>query len=468
MNPTPAPAKRRFAITCSLFLLTTIFTACGVAIDAPLETTTPPPATIAPAPTATPNTVLLRDGGIAIILSAYDRLLDEYIEPIDSSRILDGAWTLLAVRAGEENLDLPEKPAFSDDREADFGLFRTAYVALTAQSSDPTPLRYASIRGMTEALQDCHTFFLSPVAANTLEDQRKGDGVVGIGVDLAGIPPLVTEVIIAGPAERAGMRVGDRIIAVDGEDISALGPAGAFERINGKENTKVALSLERPGETAVVEVTAIRERVNPPNIETRLIEGAIGYLRIRNFVDGGIEVSLRQTFDAFESQGVTSWIIDLRGNPGGRLDVGAISLFVPSGPIVVDRNRAGEINEDAASGLALNAIRPTVLLVNNRTGSVAEVFAAALKEYGVAYVIGANTNGCVGYTDKRDLGDGTALAVTTHVNLGPVSGEVLAGLGVAPDETAARTAEDIAALLDPQLDAAIAHLAQTTADEIAP
>ncbi|MBI5289657.1 MAG: PDZ domain-containing protein [Chloroflexi bacterium] len=435
-----------------------VLAACGVATLDP--TPTPAPATHTPvvAATPTPDTELFRDGGAAIIQRAFDRLLDEYIEPLDSSRILDGAWTLLAQRAAEESLDVPEKPGFSDDRIADFELFRTAYASIASQSTDPTQLRYAAIRGMTEALQDCHTFFLSPVANDTLVGQREGNGVVGIGVELAGVPPLVTEVITAGPADRAGVRVGDLLVAVDDVDISGGGPAAAFERINGAENTKVTITMERPDEPAPIDITITRENVNPPNIETRIIDETIGYLRVRNFVDGGIAVQLRQTLDAFETQGVTSWIIDMRGNPGGRLDTDAISLFVPDGVIVRDRNRAGELHEDLATGRVLTTIRPAVVLTNNRTGSVAEVFVAALKEYGVAYVVGANTNGCVGYTDVRELGDDSSLAVTTNVNLGPVTGEELAGVGVAPDELVGRTADDIAALLDPQLDAAVAHL----------
>ncbi len=457
-NP-PPPVRRRRAIVPVLCLwLIPFVVACGVATAEPTPSAAPPTRTPVVAATPTPDTELLRDGGIVTIQRAYDRLLDEYIEPLDSSRILDGAWTLLTQRAAEESLEVPDKPGFADDRAADFELFRASYTAIAAQSADPTQLRYAAIRGMTEALQDCHTYFLSPVASDTLIDQREGNGVVGIGVELAGIPPLVTEVITAGPADRAGIRVGDVLVAVDGADISERGPASAFEFINGDENTRVTITLERPSEPAPFDVTVTRERVNPPNIETKIVENTIGYLRVRNFVDGGIAAPLRQTLDAFETQGVTSWIIDLRGNPGGRLDTDAISLFVREGVIVRDRDRAGAVHEDLASGLTLTTLRPTVVLTNNRTGSVAEVFAAALQEYGLAYVVGANTNGCVGYTDVRELGDGSSLAVTTNVNLGPVSGQELAGVGVAPDELVPRTAEDIAALLDPQLDAAVAHL----------
>ena len=126
--------------------------------------------------------------------------------------------------------------------------------------------------------------------------------------------------------------------------------------------------------------------------------------------------------------------------------------------MVRDRNREGAVHEDIATGAVLPSLRPTVVLTNNRTGSVAEVFAAALQEYDVATVMGGTSNGCVGYTDVREFGDGSSMAVTTHVNLGPVSGTVLNGVGVVPDQQVARTSDDIAAARDPQLDAAVAYL----------
>jgi carboxyl-terminal processing protease len=463
MTSSPLAVVGRVFAPLALLGVAALFASCGVATEDTALTAAPPTATATVEPSPTPDDRLLSDGGVALIQRAYERLLDQYIEPLDPSRILDGAWTLLAVRAEEEGIALPLKPEFADDRVADFELFKLAYIQTAAKSDDPTQLRYASIRGMTQALQDCHTFFLSPVASDTLTDQRGGKGTIGIGVDLAGVPPRITEIITAGPAERAGLKLGDTVVEIDGEDTSSLGPASAFERINGEEGTDLSLGVQRAGEAAIIGVTVKRERVTPPNIEGRIIDGKIGYVRVRNFVDTGIAAELRRTLDGFETSGATSWIIDMRGNPGGRLDTEAMSLFIKEGVIVRDQNRAGELSEDVASGNTLAVVRPTVLLTNNRTGSVAEVFAAALDEYDAAYIVGENTNGCVGYTDVQDLGDGSSLAVTTNVNLGPVTSAPLNGIGVAPDELVGRTADDIAAISDPQLDAAIAHLAATAA-----
>jgi carboxyl-terminal processing protease len=193
-------------------------------------------------------------------------------------------------------------------------------------------------------------------------------------------------------------------------------------------------------------------------VSTRIVGDGIGYVRIRNWVDGGVASPLRDALLSLEGQGTTRWIIDLRDNPGGRLDVDAMSLFVREGVILRERARGGAMSDTMASGETLPVLRPTVVLTNNRTGSVSEMFVAALDEYGLADVVGAKTNGCVGFTAVEPLGDGSSLAVTTHVHLGPVTSAPLNGVGVIPDETVSRTAEDIAAGRDPQLDAAIARL----------
>jgi carboxyl-terminal processing protease len=449
-----------------LVVLALLLAGCGVSADdaTPTATTTPPTSASTPTPwgpTATPTpdvAVLLQNGGIAIIETAYSRLLDQYITPLEPQRLLADGWQRMAQEAQAMGIASPAQPSFDGDRATAFAAFRAGYGPLANSVEDPTNLRYAVIRGMSETLADCHTFFLSPVLSDTLTDTRAGKGSVGIGVELASVPPLVTEVITGGPAARAGIRVGDRIAAIDGADASGFGPASAYDMINGDENTNVALRLNRAGE--LIDLTLTRQRVNPPNVDFRAIADTVGYVRIRNFVDGGVHSDLRTVLEDFELRGMTGWIIDLRGNPGGRLDVEAMSLFVREGVVVKARGRDGATEENRASGEALAALRPTVLLTNNQTGSVAEVFAAALQEYGAAHVIGANTNGCVGYTDVQYFGDGSSLAVTTHVNLGPVSDVVLNGVGVTPDQFVARTQDDIANARDPQLDAAVAYLSR--------
>ncbi len=390
--------------------------------------------------------------------------MDEYIDPLQPQALLTQAWNGVSGEARAEGLSVPATPVYKGDRVADFAAFRAAYVPLANSVQEAKQLRFAAIRTMASSLNDCHTFFLTPTSSDTLLEARNGNGSVGIGVELLDIPPAVTEVIAGSPADRAGVRPGDRVIAVNGTDTSSIAPGPAFDLINGEEGTSVTVTLRRPGQAAPITLTMTRERVVPQNVESRVIDpgtpNAIGYVRIREFIAGGVAGPLRDALTGFESQGVAKWIIDVRGNPGGFLDNDAASLFIKDGVIVRRRGRDGATGEDKASGKVLPVIRPTVLLTDNRTGSVAEMFAAALQDYGVAYVIGATTNGCAGFTDIQPLGDGSSLAVTTGETDMPRTGKPLHGVGVVPDEPVARTETDIADGRDPQLDAAIAHLSQ--------
>lgn len=470
MDRSPAarqPLREARTLLPLFALVSALFAAgCASAISTPRETApltvtavAASPTSSAPPATATPDAAaLLADGGTPIIEAAYNRLLDEYIDPADPAALLEAAWSAVRAKADTLGLPAPAAPAFAHERVSTLQAFRAAYVRLAAGMADSRELRAAAVRGMAQSLHDCHTFFLGPVASQSLEGTRSGKGTIGVGIDLAGVPPLVIEVVHGSPAERAGVLVGDRVAGIDGADASALGPAGAFDRINGPEGTSVRLQLRRAGSDALVDVTMRRQLVTPANIETRLLGPDIGYVHVRTFVDGGVRQGLAAALAALDGEGARHWIIDLRDNPGGQLDTDAISLFVKDGVVVRERGRDGRTEEHRASGAVLPSLHPLVLLTDNRTGSVAEVFAAALKEYHVAYVIGARTNGCAGYTNIQPLGDGSSLAVTTHVNLGPVSGAALSGTGVTPDETVARTAADIAAARDPQLDAAAAYL----------
>ncbi len=455
-------------------MLALLMAACGGGVSPRATETSAPSATsvaatatpAGPLATATPDPrVLAKDGGIAVILAAYNQLLDEYIRPLEPVSLLTQAWAGVRQEAAAEGLRVPDAPAFTGDRNADFDAFRAAYVPLADSATDAKQLRFAAIRTMAASLHDCHTFFLNPVASDTLIGTRAGNGSVGIGVELTGTPPLITEVIGGGPAAQAGILVGDRVMKIADADATRLSPAGALDLINGDEGTTVRLQLRRPGQDAPIDVTLTRARVVPQNIESRVIPvaavpGGIGYARIRNFVDGGIAANLRQVLEGFDAQGVAKWIIDLRGDPGGRLDTDAMSLFIKEGVVLRDKGRDGKEEDTQANGKTLASIRPLVLLTNDRTGSVAEAFAAALQEYRAAYVIGGTTNGCVGFTDIKPLGDGSSLAVTTHVNLGPVTSKPLNGVGVIPDEPVARTQADIANGQDPQLDAAVAQLSR--------
>lgn len=418
-----------------------------------------PTATPSPPSTPTPDPALREHGGVALVEKAFRLIVDGYVRPVGPGRLLEAAWSGAVEAAAATGASIPEAPALPDDPEAAWAAFREAYIALVDGNPglDATEVRYAAIDRMAASLDDCHTYFLRPVLAQVQEETRHGSRGVGVGVEvLAATPNVITEVYQGSPAERAGVRPGDRVLSVDGVDLSTATRDAVVGALRGPEGLEVTLVVRRPatGETLTFQLR--RALVLPRNVERRLLDGGVGYVRVRAFVAGGVHEDVRAALEALELAGARAWILDLRDNYGGELDVGLPSLFIPSGPVVRVTYREGGETWNADGGV-LPFRRPMVLLINGLTGSVSEAMAAALDEYDVAYLIGEPTFGCAGFTVETPLGDGTTLAVTSGVNVGPVSGKSLEG-GVRPDEYVARTFDDLAAGRDPQLERAIVYL----------
>jgi carboxyl-terminal processing protease len=331
--------------------------------------------------------------------------------------------------------------------------------AETFPNADLASVRYAALEGMAASVGDCHTFFLPPVQTEALNETQTGSGTVGIGVELAPGPPVwIREALSGGPAEQAGLRSGDQILSVDGEDVSTFDYRQVDERLRGERGTLVSVTVSRPPAGEQVTAAMTRDLVRPPSVESEVLADGIGYLRIRAFVLGGVGEEVDEALHGFEEAGVRGWVIDVRDNPGGFLDVPTISRFVAEGVVARSLRRGGEETTEEADGSYFEPGRPAVVLLNQGSSSVAEVFAAALQDHGVAYLIGTTSRGCAGYTAIEKLGDGSSLGVTTGRNLSPLGGRPLNDPGVVPDEWTGRSVEDISEGRDPPLERAIAYL----------
>lgn len=454
----------RIAILLCLAIAT--LTACYGGGTSPRLATRRP----APPPEATPTELppideLARDGGFGVVLVAYNRIVDEHYSPVDEASLLDAAWSGVSrifIRAGRS---APAGPRLTGDRAHDVGAFHDAWLRALPFVTNNAALRSVAIGSMAQSVDDCHTYFIPPASAVPFAGTLDNRGSVGVGIDIEGTPPIVSEVIPFSPAATAGMQPSDEIVSIDDEDASKFTPVQALRLLAGRDHTEVHVSVRRGGANAPLALTLTRTRVVPPNLTTRIIadaHGNIGYVRVRAWIEGGIAKQLRDALTRFESGSVRRWIIDLRGNGGGFPDEDASSLFVKDGIIRRERGRDGVPIETRSSGDSLSIIRPTVLLTNDGTASSSEMFAAALQEYGVAHVIGGKTAGCVGLTYIASPGDSSLLAVTRQVNFGPVTGALLNGVGIVPDETVEHTVADIVSGHDGQLDAAVAYLSQQT------
>jgi carboxyl-terminal processing protease len=346
--------------------------------------------------------------------------------------------------------------------------FAARYCSAWAQSAqDPsTDMSYSAIRAMTRSVNEAHTRFLTPQMYRDHQAWAAGDvHYDGIGARLHGNPLGVQYVFPGGPAEAAGLLFGDDIVAIDGEPVTDLPAAEAVGLVRGETGTTVRLTVRRPGVAAAWDVDVARASVKLPVIESRSI-GEVAYVHLQGFPTTDLPGEMRQSLLNFERSGARALVLDLRGNAGGRLDVGTeiASFFLPQEtPVYQQTTRRGQIGTRVTSGERIWS-RPMVVLVDEVTASMGEILAAALQEEKAATIVGSPTAGSVAGSIVVPLMDGSALQVTT-LRITSGKGTPLNSIGVVPDVTVETTVADAQAGRDTVLDAGLGLLRSKLADE---
>lgn len=279
------------------------------------------------------------------------------------------------------------------------------------------------IGGMVGALKDPFTSYSPPQRASLRQEDLRGE-FFGIGATLAPVNPDGTGARVEGvmkglPAQRAGIRAGDVILEVDGQDVTGLPLAEIVAKIRGREGTKVTLTIRREGVGAPLKFELVRERVEIISVTQGLI-GDVGYVGLETFANFKVEDQLRQALEDLKRKGAKKLILDLRDNGGGLLDQGCAvaSDFLKEGPIVYTRTRSLTRVYCEASGRPLWT-GPMVVLVNGNSASASEIVAGALQDSGRAKIIGERTFGKgVGQTPYT-LANGGELTLVTFEWLTP-------------------------------------------------
>jgi carboxyl-terminal processing protease len=325
----------------------------------------------------------------------------------------------------------------------------------------PTPedRAYGAIRGMLDTLSDDYTSFSEPNIAEIRREDASGS-FEGIGAFVTMNDDDILEIVQAfegSPAEGAGLRQGDKIIAVDDESISGYSIYEAITLIRGPEGSEVVLSVQR-GDEEPFEVTLVRARLDIPVLESEMLESNIGYISLFDFSNQATD-RLQEAIEQLLDQGATSLIFDLRGNPGGFLDqaVNVSDLFLDEGLILIERRSDGEEIEFKSSDKGLAQDIPMVVLVNGGSASASEIVAGAIQDRGRAVLIGETTFGKGSVQLLHTLSDGSELRVTVARWFTP-NDNAIHGEGLTPDIEVPMTPEDLEADLDPQLDRAIEYL----------
>ncbi len=303
---------------------------------------------------------------------------------------------------------------------------------------DDEALMKAALRGLLADL-DPHSAYLEKDEAQDLVEQTEG-AYSGIGVEIEQRPDrslMVVGAIDGTPAQRAGLRAGDTIIAVDGQVLATRGADAASRELRGKPGTKVTITFLRPGDATPRDLVITRETIRVTSVSSRLLEPGYGYLRISTFqADTGPQVKRHLTALAAKSAGgLSGLVLDLRSNPGGLLNaaVEAADALLDKGLIVRTKGRLPYSNASfhAKAGDAISGA-PVVVLVDAGTASAAEVLAGALRDHKRALVMGSRTFGKGSVQTVVPLENGDSVKLTTARYYTP-SGKSIQASGIRPD-----------------------------------
>lgn len=291
------------------------------------------------------------------------------------------------------------------------------------------------LKGVVRSLDDPYSEYLTAKEMLALSEETSGH-FYGVGIMVSpGKDNLITVIspIKGSPADKAGIKAGDRIIKVDGKEFTGENLSEAVDAMKGERGTKVTLHIltEVDGKPEIREVTIVRDEITVETVLPGRI-GEFGYLGITQFNENTGEEFTRE-LDKLTKEGIKGLILDLRGNPGGVVDAAAVvaDALLPEGTIVTSKNRAGEL-EDHYTSDEKHLEVPMVVLINGGSASASEIVAGAIKDYHAGKLIGETTfgKGVIQVVRPFKEGDGIKLTVAEYFT---PSGVNIHGIGIKPD-----------------------------------
>lgn len=303
---------------------------------------------------------------------------------------------------------------------------------------DELKLQEGIYRGMVNSLDDPYSEYYSKEELEEALDSSAGISY-GIGAYISLNQtmslPMISGVMEQSPAQEAGLREGDIIYKVDGEDTQGYSLTKVVSLVKGQENTKVVLTIYREGEPDFLEIEAVRGKlIETETVVSGILEDTnnIGYLQITEFDSVTVD-QFNEAMAELRAEDMKGLILDLRSNPGGDLAavVDVARRLLPEGLIVYTEDKAGTRKEYTCDGeFELNI--PLVVLINDYSASASEILAGAIKDYNKGTLIGTTTYGKGIVQRINRLEDGTALKLTVSAYYTP-SGKNIHGIGIEPD-----------------------------------
>lgn len=352
--------------------------------------------------------------------------------------------------------------------DVDFSLFWDAWKSLQEKYVDRGALNkkemvYGAIDGLTQSLKDPYTVFFKPVESKQFLDDVSGS-FSGIGAEI-GIRKDVLTVISPledSPAQKAGLRAGDRILKIGDTVTADLKVNEAVAIIRGPKGTTVKLTISRAEDDEVKEISIIRDDIKIPTVKWELKKDKVAYLQLFNFGQTAPSDFRKAMLEILRSP-ADRVILDLRNNPGGFLEVSQdiAGWFLEEDSVVAieDFGNGAGTKEYRSSGNGVLKNVPVVVLINEGSASASEILAGALRDNRGIKLIGAKSFGKGSVQELTNLREGTSLKITIAKWLTP-SGKSITNNGLEPDVIVELKKEDIENLKDPQLEKAMEMILQ--------
>lgn len=345
----------------------------------------------------------------------------------------------------------------------------------TATSTTVQEKVYGAIEGLAKSLGDSYTVFFPPEESKAFETEISGK-FEGVGMEL-GIKDNILSVVAPlkdTPAFRAGIKSGDKIIKINDTLASDMAVEAAVKLIRGPRGTEVRLTIGREGRTEPLEIKIVRDVINIPTIDTEIKQvvandgsnsesnnpwvNGIYVIKLYNFSANSSNL-FREALRNFIESGTHKLILDLRGNPGGYLEaaVDMASWFLPAGKVVVSEEYAKGTEPTIHRSRGYNIFNESlkmVILINEGSASASEILAGALREQGIAKLVGAKTFGKGSVQELVKITPDTSLKITIARWLTPL-GHSISEEGLTPDYLIKLTTKDAETKRDPQMDKAV-------------
>ena len=366
---------------------------------------------------------------------------------------------------------LPETPA--DFEDVDFTLFWEAWTVIQNHyyggPLDPEVLREGAIRGLAEATEDRHTVYQNFEEAERSRERIRGSFVgVGIRIELRDETPFVLTPLPDSPAERAGIRANEFVVAVDGVSTRGMSLAEFGGRVRGEEGTTVVLTMQPQGSEVTRDVSVQRGRVLVPSVTKDRFDD-IGYVRIANF-GSRTSKELSEALDELQAEDITALVLDLRNNPGGLLNasVRVAAQFLAKGQTILiqDHRHEGRTRwrvQDEGG----DTTTPMLVLVNGGSASASEIVAGALQAHNRAQLMGEETFGKGSMQELHQLSDESVMRVTSGIWITP-NDVNLNDSGLTPDLPRASSDGPYGGEDDELLEAALSRLRADRIPEVDP